>query len=62
MGFVNESDYDFSFSDYASNWGIGARILLLGSPLKLDLGFPLETPDNIDDDGAQFNFSFGTRF
>ena len=61
-GFVNESDYDFSFSNYASNWGIGARILLMGSPLKLDLGFPITLPDEISDDGSQFNFSFGTRF
>ena len=61
-GFVNESDYDFSPSSYASNWGIGARIILMGSPLKLDLGFPLTVPDNAEDNGAQFNFSFGTRF
>ncbi|CAA6678690.1 MULTISPECIES: outer membrane protein assembly factor BamA [unclassified Lentimonas] len=61
-GFVNESDYDFSPSDYASNWGIGARIILMGSPLKLDLGFPITVPDDADDNGAQFNFSFGTRF
>lgn len=61
-GFVNESDYDFSPSDYASNWGVGARIILMGSPLKLDLGFPISVPDNAEDNGAQFNFSFGTRF
>ena len=61
-GFVNESDYNFSSSDYASNWGIGARILLMGSPLKLDLGFPISTPDYAEDEGSQFNFSFGTRF
>ena len=61
-GFVNENDYDFSPSDYASNWGVGARIILMGSPLKLDLGFPLSVPDDAEDNGAQFNFSFGTRF
>lgn len=61
-GFVNESDYDFSPSNYASNWGVGARIILMGSPLKLDLGIPITTPDNAEDNGAQFNFSFGTRF
>lgn len=61
-GFVNKSDYDFSFSNYASNWGIGARILLMGSPLKLDLGFPITIPKDVDADGSQFNFSFGTRF
>lgn len=61
-GFVNESDYDFSPSDYASNWGVGARIIMMGSPLKLDLGFPITVPDDAEDNGAQFNFSFGTRF
>lgn len=61
-GFVNESDYDFSPSNYASNWGIGARIIMMGSPLKLDLGIPMTVPDDAEDNGAQFNFSFGTRF
>lgn len=61
-GFVNESDYDFSPSNYASNWGIGARIIMMGSPLKLDLGIPIAVPDDAEDNGAQFNFSFGTRF
>jgi outer membrane protein insertion porin family len=61
-GFVNESDYDFSPSNYASNWGIGARIIMMGSPLKLDLGIPITVPDAAEDNGAQFNFSFGTRF
>jgi len=60
-GFVNENDFDFSMSDYADNWGVGARIMLMGSPLKLDLGIPITSPDGVDG-GTQFNFSFGTRF
>ena len=60
-GFVNEDDIDFSASGYADNWGVGARIMLMGSPLKLDLGIPITEPDGVDG-GAQFNFSFGTRF
>lgn len=60
-GFVNADDFDFSMSDYADNWGVGARVMLMGSPLQLDLGIPITTPDGADD-GAQFNFSFGTRF
>lgn len=60
-GFVNEDDFDFSMSDYADNWGVGARIMLMGSPLKLDLGFPITDPSD-DADSSQFNFSFGTRF
>ena len=48
-------------TNYADNWGFGARVMLMGSPLQLDLGFPITTPAGADD-GAQFNFSFGTRF
>ncbi|MGZ0655951.1 outer membrane protein assembly factor BamA [Coraliomargarita sp. W4R53] len=60
-GYVNKDDFDFSMSDYADNWGIGARIMLMGSPLKLDLGIPITSPDGVEG-GTQFNFSFGTRF
>ena len=60
-GFVNRDDFDFSMSDYADNWGVGARVLLMGSPLQLDLGIPITSPENAGD-GTQFNFSFGTRF
>jgi len=60
-GFVNENDFDFSMSNYADNWGVGARIMLMGSPLKLDLGIPITSPDGAEG-GTQFNFSFGTRF
>ncbi len=61
-GFVNEDDTDFSTSDYADNWGVGVRLMMLGSPLKLDLGFPISNPDYVDASGSQFHFSFGTRF
>lgn len=60
-GFVNADDFDFSMSDYADNWGVGARLLLMGSPLQLDLGIPITSPDGTGE-GTQFNFSFGTRF
>ncbi len=61
-GFVNQEENEFDVSNYADNWGVGARILMLGSPLKLDLGFPMTTPDEVDDTSSQFHFSFGTRF
>lgn len=60
-GYVNTDDFDFSMSDYADNWGVGARILLMGSPLQLDLGIPITSPEGAGG-GTQFNFSFGTRF
>ena len=61
-GFINEEENDFDVSNYADNWGFGARILMLGSPLKLDLGFPITTPDEVEGSSSQFHFSFGTRF
>lgn len=60
-GFVNVDAYDFDPTDYNDNVGIGFRILIAGAPLSLDLGFPI-TSDKVNDDGLQFNFSFGTRF
>lgn len=60
-GFVNSGDFDFSTSNYADNWGLGARVMLMGSPLQLDYAIPITTPEGADD-SAQFQFSFGTRF
>lgn len=60
-GFVNSSDFDFDPSGYNDNWGIGLRLLVLGSPLRLDLAFPINSED-YNDQTSQFYFSFGTRF
>ncbi len=60
-GFVNVDAYDFDPGDYNSNFGFGLRLMIAGAPLSLDFGIPLKT-DDYNDDGAQFNFSFGTRF
>ena len=60
-GFVNEGESDFAFDNYADNIGFGARILMMGSPLKLDYGIPLNHPKHLSDT-PQFHFSFGTRY
>ena len=60
-GFVNVNKWDFSFSDYNDNIGVGIRMMIMGSPLRLDFGFPIQTSDH-NDDSMQFHFSFGTRF
>ncbi len=60
-GFVNESDWDWDPSDYNSDFGVGFRILLMGAPMRIDVGFPWRT-GKYNDDGMQFNFSFGTVF
>ncbi len=61
VGFLNEADWDFDPSDYNSDFGFGLRILLMGAPMRIDIGFPLTTGEH-NDDGMQFNFSFGTVF
>ena len=58
-GMVYADPYDFDFSNYADNWGIGLRLVvpMLG-PLRLDYGFPLTHPDYIEG-GGQFHFGVG---
>jgi outer membrane protein insertion porin family len=60
-GFVNEDAYDFSPVRYNDNFGFGLRLFVAGAPLSLDFGIPLTT-DRTNNQGNQFNFSFGTRF
>ena len=63
-GFVNDKENDFSLDEYADNIGIGARLLMMGSPLKLDYGIPLNVPEYLESssNSPQFHFSFGTRY
>ncbi len=60
-GFVNTDAWDFNPANYNDNFGVGLRLFVAGAPLSLDLGIPL-TSDGTNDEGNQFNFSFGTRF
>ena len=60
-GFVNAKEKDFSFDSYADNFGVGARLLMMGSPLKLDYAIPSNKPDYLPN-SPQFHFSFGTRY
>ena len=61
IGFVNVDAWDFDPSNYNDNFGFGIRLMVGGAPLSLDFGIPI-TSDRFNDDGLQFNFSFGTRF
>lgn len=60
-GFVNAGAYDFSPVHYVDNFGIGLRLFVAGSPLRLDFGIPIHG-DTLTKKGNQFNFSFGTRY
>jgi outer membrane protein insertion porin family len=60
-GFVNRGSFDFNPSGYNDNYGFGIRFMMLGQPMRIDYGIPITT-DPLNDRGAQFNFSFGSRF
>ena len=61
IGFLNDGSWDFNPSDYNSDVGVGLRIILMGAPMRIDLGLPVKAGEH-NDDGLQFNFSFGTVF
>ena len=64
-GFLRRGDFKFLPGDkqqgWHDNWGLGARIMVMGMPLRLDLGFPITDPTNTGG-SPQFHFSGGTRF
>lgn len=67
-GFVNKEAARFSLSEANSDMGVGMRILLGGSVMRLDFAFPLQTTKNpatgavLNGGGMKFNFSFGSVF
>lgn len=61
IGFLNEADWDFDPSDYNSDVGVGLRIILMGAPMRIDIAAPVKAGEH-NDDGIQFNFSFGVVY
>ena len=64
-GYLREGDFKLLPGDdhegWHDNWGLGVRIMVMGMPLRLDLGFPISDPS--DSGGSpQFHFSGGSRF
>ena len=59
IGMVHEDPYEFEFSEFADNWGIGLRlnVPMLG-PLRLDYGIPITHPDYAGG-GGEFHFGVG---
>jgi outer membrane protein insertion porin family len=63
IGNVMAKAYDFSFSDFADNWGIGLRLNLPIGPLRLDYGIPIQHPDYADGSGRfQFGVGYSREF
>ncbi len=64
-GYLRDGDFKLLPGDdqegWHDNWGLGVRIMVMGMPLRLDLGFPLSDPANTGG-SPQFHFSGGTRF
>ena len=64
-GYLRSGDFKLFPGDnhegWHDNWGLGVRIIVMGMPLRLDLGFPITDPS--DKGGSpQFHFSGGSRF
>jgi outer membrane protein insertion porin family len=55
----------YNNSGWNDNFGVGIRISVMGTPLRLDYAIPITTSGSPDiggnDNGAQFNFTFGGR-
>lgn len=51
-----------TFGGWNDDVGVGLVILLLGSPLNLDFGWPIHSDSFNGGGGPVFNFSFGTVF
>jgi len=64
-GFLRNDDFKFlpksNHEGWHDNWGLGIRIMVMGMPLRLDLGVPMSDPSN-SGGSTQFHFSGGTRF
>ena len=64
-GFLRSGDFKLQpgsdMQGWHDNWGLGARIMVMGMPLRLDLGFPITDPTKTGG-SPQFHFSGGTRF
>ena len=64
-GFLRRNDFRFTPGNgdegWHDNWGLGIRIMVMGMPLRLDLGFPMSDPSETGS-SSQFHFSGGTKF
>ncbi|WP_309398421.1 outer membrane protein assembly factor BamA [Cerasicoccus maritimus] len=58
----NRDTYTATSGGWNDDVGFGLIIMLLGSPLNLDLAWPIHTDKFNDQTGPVFNFSFGTVF
>jgi outer membrane protein insertion porin family len=58
IGNVLARPYNFSFSNFDDNWGLGLRLNLPIGPIRLDYGIPLRH-DQFNSGSGQFQFGVG---
>jgi outer membrane protein insertion porin family len=58
IGNVGVKPYNFKFSDFDDNWGVGLRLNLPIGPLRLDYGIPIHH-DEYNGSSGQFQFGVG---
>jgi len=62
IGNVLLDSYDFNFSDFRDNWGIGLRLNLPIGPLRLDYGIPINKQPGDDTQNFQFGVGYTREF
>lgn len=62
IGMVYEEAFDYDWSSYNSDVGIGVRFDIRGFPLRFDYAWPLETDEFNDRSSGRFQFSIGYSF
>ena len=58
IGNVMSKAYDFNFSNYSDNYGVGLRLNLPIGPLRLDYGIPIQH-DQYNSGSGRFQFGVG---
>jgi outer membrane protein insertion porin family len=58
IGSVSRDSYDWDFSNFSDNWGVGLRLNLPIGPLRLDYGIPINH-DRFSDGSGRFQFGVG---
>ncbi len=62
VGMAMEDAYDFNFSDFNSDYGIGIRLDFPGFPLRLDYAWPIKADEFNDRKSGRFQFTIGYTF
>lgn len=62
IGYVYDEAYEWDFSKYNSDWGVGIRLDFPGFPLRLDYAWPLETDPDYTRRSGRFQFTIGYSF